>query len=116
MFCCVVLRTRDRCHVMLAHTAAYSDLGNGRLADNNYVRSVRVGERDLEPFVERYKMALKELRVVLDRERWRELDVLDAIEPLPHGEGGSAGLQVKSSNVELMRSAMRKRVQGAYGL
>jgi hypothetical protein len=56
------------------------------------------------------------LQVVLDRERWRELDVLDSIEALPANEGGidTAGLPAKNDSAEILRNAMRKRIQSAY--
>jgi len=40
-----------------------------RLADNNYVRSVRVKEHQLEPFLPRYRSCLAQLKVVLEAER-----------------------------------------------
>ena len=60
------------------------------------------------------------MQVVLDRERWRELDVLDSIEALPTDEANVdvAGLPAKNKlenhGAEILRNAMRKRIQSAY--
>ena len=73
---------------------------------------MRVGGRELDPLTERYKTALKHLKVVLDMEKWRELDVLDEIDPLPRAEGEVIGGVRGGSD---LKEAMRKRVMAAYG-
>jgi hypothetical protein len=62
-------------------------------------------------------MKYETIQVVLDRERWRELDILDAIEALPADEKSpnTVGLpKPQNDGAEILRNAMRKRIQSAY--
>ena len=119
-----------KCYTMLTSDQVQGFKALLRLADNNYVRSVRVKEHLLLPFRERYRGCLAEWQVVMEAERTRDQSKTQAlqlgnahaaaVQPRGHaarqgggGTGAEASTEAAGGNVFQRRAAFRRKLREA---